>query len=213
MSIIDGSRLMDGRVLTPAVKSALVKRLQETHSVNVWAFGYSVVYLSMLKQADQAIVVVVVANSTTRCDDGTEKALEQAAVDIDGFRARQVLLSPKTKPRLKTPARSLSSASKRHPRLPSLTPCTSSPPNLHPSRPPHRKHPSTAPPSQTPRTVKPTHPPQQRLVTSPRPKSPRHPALSPAPPTRSRKTRQSRYIRDKNQTPIIPNSARAGQIK
>lgn len=58
VKVIGGGRIADGFVVTPAVKAALVARLQNTYQMSVWAFGDSPVDLEMLRVADHAIIVV-----------------------------------------------------------------------------------------------------------------------------------------------------------
>ncbi|KAL9026977.1 MAG: hypothetical protein Q9196_004437 [Gyalolechia fulgens] len=98
VGVIGGGRIADGFVVTAEVKAALVARLQSVHKIYVWAFGDSPLDLKMLKEADQAIVVV--GEEQTR-----SKSMEAAltsAIDNDGLRARQLLLPSTAKPRLDT---------------------------------------------------------------------------------------------------------------
>ncbi len=57
MKVIGGGRIADGIVVTAAVKGALVTRLREA-KMDVWAFGDSPLDLDMLRNANQAVVVV-----------------------------------------------------------------------------------------------------------------------------------------------------------
>jgi uracil phosphoribosyltransferase/phosphoserine phosphatase/adenylate kinase len=98
VKVIGGGRLADGFVVTAAVKTALVARLRNTHSLYVWAFGDGPLDLGMLKEADQAIVVV-----------GEEQARSKSmnselrhAIDSEGLQARQVVLPSSASPRLDT---------------------------------------------------------------------------------------------------------------
>ena len=96
VKVIGGGRIADGFVVTAAVKAALVARLRDVYDVYVWAFGDSPLDLEMLRQADQAIVVV--GEEQTR-----SKTMDTAlmdAIDKDGFRARQALLPSNASPRL-----------------------------------------------------------------------------------------------------------------
>ncbi|KAI7230505.1 hypothetical protein KC330_g6938 [Hortaea werneckii] len=68
VKVIGGCRLSDKYVVTPAVKGAVVKRLQTAHDAAVWAFGDSEIDIPMLKNADQAF----------------------RAIDVDGLEARQL---------------------------------------------------------------------------------------------------------------------------
>ncbi|EXJ55215.1 hypothetical protein A1O7_08141 [Cladophialophora yegresii CBS 114405] len=62
VKVIGGGRLTDEFVVTAAVKTALVSRLQNVYSLETWAFGDSILDLGMLAAANQAIVVVVMAS-------------------------------------------------------------------------------------------------------------------------------------------------------
>ncbi|EAU33679.1 predicted protein [Aspergillus terreus NIH2624] len=95
VKVVGGSRIQDGFVVTPEVKGAMIEHLQNTHKVEVWAFGDSPLDLNMLKNADQSIVVV--GDEATR-----SKSMDSALADAikDGLRARQVLLPISATPRL-----------------------------------------------------------------------------------------------------------------
>lgn len=98
VKVIGGGRISDGFVVTPAVKGALVNRLQSVHGAKVWAFGDSPLDLPMLSKANQAIVVVGE-------DDNRSSSMEDAladAIDNDGLRACQVVLPSHATPRLDT---------------------------------------------------------------------------------------------------------------
>ena len=97
IKVIGGDRLSYSFVVTPEVKSALVKRLQDVHKQYVWAFGDSPLDLGMLKQADRAVVVV--GNMDTR-----SKSMEShifTAID-EGLKAHQVRLPSTVPPRVDT---------------------------------------------------------------------------------------------------------------
>ncbi|KAK4544793.1 hypothetical protein LTR36_004042 [Oleoguttula mirabilis] len=96
VKIIGGGRIADGFVATGAVKGALVARLQDVHGLDVCAFGDSPLDMDMLRQADQAIVVVgdKVGRSETM-DEAIAKA-----IDDQDFQARQMLLPSTASPRL-----------------------------------------------------------------------------------------------------------------
>lgn len=96
VGVIGGGRIADGFVVTGQVKAALVARLQSKHGIYVWAFGDSPLDLAMLKEADQAIVVVGEGAARSK---SMEQKLEKA-IDDDGLQAHQVLLPSTTKPRL-----------------------------------------------------------------------------------------------------------------
>ncbi|CZT50909.1 related to 2-3-cyclic-nucleotide 3-phosphodiesterase [Rhynchosporium secalis] len=84
-------------VVTAEVKAALVQKLQEEYGMHVWAFGDSPLDLPMLKQADEAIVVVV-GEKGKRCRT-MDKELE-SAIEDEGLVARQLLLPAHATPRL-----------------------------------------------------------------------------------------------------------------
>ncbi|KAI0008584.1 uracil phosphoribosyltransferase-domain-containing protein [Xylariaceae sp. FL0662B] len=88
VQVIGSGRIGDGLIITPTVKAALVTRLRHFHHLYVWAFGDSPLDLPMLKQADQAVVVV--GHESTR-SKSMESALSHA-IDNENLRARQVLL-------------------------------------------------------------------------------------------------------------------------
>ena len=94
VAVIGGGRIADGYVVTPALKAALVARLQVIHRVYVWAFGDGPLDLDMLKKANQAIVIV----GEMRSKSMEEKL--KIAVDNEGLRAHQVLIPESTPPRL-----------------------------------------------------------------------------------------------------------------
>lgn len=88
----------EGYIVTPAVKAALVSRLRNVHHKYVWAFGGSGMDVEMLKQVDQAIVVVGEEDARSKSIDRHLKD----AIDNKGLRARQVLLPSNSSPRLDT---------------------------------------------------------------------------------------------------------------
>ena len=94
VQVIGGCRLSDKYVVTPIVKGAVVKRLQNAHDATVWAFGDSEIDLPMLKNADQAFVVVGPGEKRKRA---MWKAL-QRAIDVDGLEARQLLFPDSATP-------------------------------------------------------------------------------------------------------------------
>ncbi|KAI7318189.1 hypothetical protein KC315_g10175 [Hortaea werneckii] len=98
VKVIGGCRLSDKYVVTPAVKGAIVKRLQTVHDATVWAFGDSEIDLPMLKNADKAFVVVGPGEKRQRA---MWKAL-QRAIDFDGLEARQLLFPESAEPWLNT---------------------------------------------------------------------------------------------------------------
>ncbi|RMY04783.1 hypothetical protein D0868_06772 [Hortaea werneckii] len=98
VKVIGGCRLSDKYVVTPAVKGAVVKRLQTAHDAAVWAFGDSEIDIPILKNADQAFVVVGPGEKRQRA---MWKAL-QRAIDVDGLGARQLLFPESAEPWLNT---------------------------------------------------------------------------------------------------------------
>ncbi|RMY60156.1 hypothetical protein D0863_11684 [Hortaea werneckii] len=98
VKVIGGCRLSDKYVVTPAVKGAVVKRLQTVHDATVWAFGDSEIDLPMLKNADKAFVVVGPGEKRQRA---MWKAL-QRAIDVDGLEAHQLLFPENAEPWLNT---------------------------------------------------------------------------------------------------------------
>lgn len=96
VDVIGGGRIADGFVVTAAAKAAIISQLKNTANLYVWAFGDSPLDLPMLKEADQAIVVV--GDEKTR-SSSMDEVLSQA-IRNEGFRARQVLLPSQSPPRL-----------------------------------------------------------------------------------------------------------------
>ena len=87
VKVIGGGRIADGIVVTAAVKGALVTRLREA-KMDVWAFGDSPLDLDMLRNANQAVVVV--GEEQTRSN--TIDSSLAAAIQRDRFQAHQALL-------------------------------------------------------------------------------------------------------------------------
>ena len=96
VKVIGGGRIADGFVVSPTVKGALVVHLQETHHIYTWAFGDSPMDLDMLRQADQAIVVVGEEQKRSKTMDSALAEL----VDTEAFAARQTLLPSSVSARL-----------------------------------------------------------------------------------------------------------------
>ncbi|RAH50538.1 uncharacterized protein BO95DRAFT_497921 [Aspergillus brunneoviolaceus CBS 621.78] len=98
IKVVGGGRIKDTFVVTPTVKSALVGYLRKTLEAEVWAFGASRMDFGMLRNPDQAFVVVgEEANRST--------AMDEALMDEftnDRFRPKQVLLPATSSPRLET---------------------------------------------------------------------------------------------------------------
>ncbi|CZS96536.1 related to 2-3-cyclic-nucleotide 3-phosphodiesterase [Rhynchosporium agropyri] len=83
-------------VVTAEVKAALVQKLQKEYGMHVWAFGDSPLDLPMLKQADEAIVVIGEKGKRSRTMDKELKS----AIEDEGLVARQLLLPGHATPRL-----------------------------------------------------------------------------------------------------------------
>lgn len=90
IKVVGAGRGVDGLVMTPDVKYAIVAYLQKKRNMNVWAFGDSPLDLLMLRKADHAFVAV--GHEETR-SKSMEKELENA-IKVEGshFRPRQTLL-------------------------------------------------------------------------------------------------------------------------
>ncbi|KAK5166263.1 uncharacterized protein LTR77_008524 [Saxophila tyrrhenica] len=86
----------DSVVVTPELKAEVVKYLKTNNNLRVWAFGDSPIDIPMLLQADRAIVVVGEGGSTTM--DGKLRP----AIDLNGLKARQLLVPKTATPRLDT---------------------------------------------------------------------------------------------------------------
>ncbi|KAH7304154.1 uracil phosphoribosyltransferase-domain-containing protein [Stachybotrys elegans] len=96
VQVIGGGRLLDGFVVTGAVKASIASHLRHTAKLYVWAFGDSPLDLPMLKEAHRAIVIV--GDEATR-----SQSMDQALVDAistEGFLAQQLLLPGDSRPRL-----------------------------------------------------------------------------------------------------------------
>ena len=98
VEVIGGGRIDDQFVVSAAVKGALVDELQKFHNIYVWAFGDSPLDLEMLRQANQAVIVV--GEEHTRSATMDEALAE--AIDSEGLCAKQVLLPSIAPPRLDT---------------------------------------------------------------------------------------------------------------
>ena len=98
VKVIGGGRIEDQYIVSPAVKGALVAHLQESHNIDVWAFGDSPLDLEMLRKANQAVIVV--GEKHTRSATMDEALTE--AINSHGLRAKQVLLPSNASPRLDT---------------------------------------------------------------------------------------------------------------
>ncbi|GAB7339737.1 hypothetical protein MBLNU457_6302t1 [Dothideomycetes sp. NU457] len=97
VKVIGGNRIKDGYVVTGDVKGALVSHLKDNRNLHVVAFGDSPLDLLMLRNADEAIVVV--GDEKTR----SKSMEEELATAIDsGLQARQLLFPPSATPRLDT---------------------------------------------------------------------------------------------------------------
>ena len=88
VKVIGGGRIADHFVVSKAVKSALVVRLQDVHHLCVWAFGDGPLDLDMLCKANRAIIVAGEEQTRSKTMD----AALIIAIDNDGFRASQAVL-------------------------------------------------------------------------------------------------------------------------
>lgn len=95
IDVIGGGRFTDGYVVTPEVKGAVVDALRTTHGAYVWAFGDSPLDLEMLKKADEAVVVTGEEQWRSKTMDS-----ELQVAIHEGLKASQVLLPPRSSPRL-----------------------------------------------------------------------------------------------------------------
>lgn len=88
VKVIAGGRISDGLVVSPAVKAATVTYLRKSQRLCVWAFGDSPLDLAMLKEADEAVVVVGDRETRSKTMD---KPLH-VFISHHGLRAYQLLL-------------------------------------------------------------------------------------------------------------------------
>ncbi|KAG7009745.1 hypothetical protein G7Y79_00001g000170 [Physcia stellaris] len=95
VKIVGGNRVADGYVVTGAVKGDLIAHLRNVDKRRVFAFGDGPLDIGMLKNANEAIVVVGEQSSRSK---SMESELE-SAID-QGLRARQVLLPSQSTIRL-----------------------------------------------------------------------------------------------------------------
>ncbi|KAK4560775.1 hypothetical protein LTR86_005354 [Recurvomyces mirabilis] len=93
--VIGNGQSSNGSIVTPEVKRAIIARLQQRHQTFVYAFGDSEVDVPMLKQADEAIVVV----HESRESDSINAVLNNA-IKMGELQAKQLVLGPKTRQRL-----------------------------------------------------------------------------------------------------------------
>ncbi|KAF6803638.1 uracil phosphoribosyltransferase [Colletotrichum sojae] len=96
VGILGGGRIADGYVVTPEVKAAVVSRARDHHGLHVCAFGDSPMDLPMLKLANDAVVVVGMKGLRSNSMD----AALLTAIDTDGLRAREALITSTASPRL-----------------------------------------------------------------------------------------------------------------
>lgn len=97
IAVLGGGRRTDRAVvMTPEVKGALVRHLQETHRCRVIAFGDSPLDIPMLARADEAVVVVGGEQSRSR----SMEAVLSSAISSGVLHARQCLLPSNVSPRL-----------------------------------------------------------------------------------------------------------------
>ncbi|KAF1917695.1 uracil phosphoribosyltransferase-domain-containing protein [Ampelomyces quisqualis] len=96
VKVIGGGKMENGYVVTPEVKGAIAAKLK-SQDLRVIAFGDSPLDIDMLKNADEAYIVV---GEEAHRSHSMDKALS-AAID-SGLSARQILLPDSTSPRLDT---------------------------------------------------------------------------------------------------------------
>lgn len=96
VEVIGGGRIADDCVVSAAVKRDLVAHLQEFYHLCVWAFGDSPLDMEMLREADQAIIVVGEEETRSKTMD----AVLENAIDCGPLQARQVVLPSIASPRL-----------------------------------------------------------------------------------------------------------------
>ncbi|KAB8220562.1 uracil phosphoribosyltransferase-domain-containing protein [Aspergillus novoparasiticus] len=98
ITVIGGSRISDGFVVTAEVKGALIGHLKDKHHLEVCAFGESPLDREMLSRADKAIVAVGdEAGRSVSMETALKKAIEN-----DGLKAKQCLRPSQVSPRLTT---------------------------------------------------------------------------------------------------------------
>ncbi|CZT19397.1 related to 2-3-cyclic-nucleotide 3-phosphodiesterase [Ramularia collo-cygni] len=78
---------VDGMIVTPELKGILVNRLHDVHKKFVWAFGDSPLDLPMLRNADQAIVIVGEKGARSRSMEG-----KLGDAIRNGLQVRQLLM-------------------------------------------------------------------------------------------------------------------------
>lgn len=113
ITVLGGGRVSSGFVVDPAVKGAIVSRLQNKHLMYVVAAGDSPLDLPMLEKADQAIVVV---GDEAYRSKHVDEDLKAAITDGKLKDPKQLLLpftvSPRLNPNL-LPLTDITSASAR----------------------------------------------------------------------------------------------------
>jgi len=97
VKVIGGNRVKDGYVVNGDVKGALVSHLKDNRGAHVIAFGDSPLDLLMLRNADEAIVVVGEENIRSK---SMEVKLTEAIEN--GLQARQLIFPSSAAPRLDT---------------------------------------------------------------------------------------------------------------
>ncbi|KAK3675528.1 hypothetical protein LTR78_004611 [Recurvomyces mirabilis] len=93
--VIGNGQSSNGFVVTPEVKRAIIARLQQRHQTFVYAFGDSEVDVPMLKQADEAIVVVHESKESDSIDTVLNNAIKTGELQ-----AKQLVLGSNTRQRL-----------------------------------------------------------------------------------------------------------------
>lgn len=87
ITVMGGSRLADGYVMTPELKVSLLDRLKTKHGMYVCSIGDSKIDLDMLKAADESYLVTTEGSISK--DMHTKL---QAAIETEGLRIGQIIL-------------------------------------------------------------------------------------------------------------------------
>lgn len=94
--VVGNGRVGHNHVVTPSTKAAAVTHLKDGHQMYVWAFGDSPLDLLMMREANQAVVVV----GEEKDRSSTMDAALADAIQQHGMKACQALLPATAKPRL-----------------------------------------------------------------------------------------------------------------
>lgn len=96
VEVVGGGRISDRIVVNAQTKALLVAHLQNKYKFRVVAFGDSPLDINMLRQADQAIVVV--GDESIRSK--TMEAALKEAIETEAFEVKQLVLPASVSPRL-----------------------------------------------------------------------------------------------------------------